>query len=196
MYTANDYSHLLGLDGFSDDALNTHIGLYEGYVKKTNELMEKLEEHMKAKTQATPEFAEMRRRFGWEWNGMRLHEYYFGSLSKEASDAKADSPFMSAIEKHFGSFDAWREDFIATAALRGIGWGILYYDQQKDMLCNDWVNEHDQGHLAGATILLNIDVFEHAFVIDYGMKRADYIDAFMAAVDWSIVEERFITAAK
>jgi Fe-Mn family superoxide dismutase len=91
----------------------------------------------------------------------------------------------------FGSHEAWEKDFRAVGAMRGIGWTVLYYDPQGDKLLNVWINEHDVGHLAGCVPLLVMDVFEHAFMIDYGLKRADYIATFFNAIDWAIVEKRF-----
>ncbi|MDP3981858.1 MAG: Fe-Mn family superoxide dismutase, partial [Chlamydiota bacterium] len=97
------------------------------------------------------------------------------------------------IIQDFGSYDAWLKDFQATGAMRGIGWVILSYDASGDCLYNTWINEHDMGHLGGTTPLLIMDVFEHAFMIDYGLKRADYISSFIKAIDWDEVEKRFST---
>jgi Fe-Mn family superoxide dismutase len=139
----------------------------------------------------TPEYAEVKRRFGWEFNGMRLHELYFGNMSKGAQGLDTASALGKKIEDDFGSVDAWVKDFKATGAMRGIGWVILAYDAEGDRLFNTWINEHDLGHLATATPILIMDVFEHAFMLDYGLKRADYIDAFWNAIDWKTVEARF-----
>jgi len=185
-YEAKNFDRLLGLAGFSDQALKTHFALYQGYVANANTLSEKLRQTVPG----TPEYAELRRRFGWEFNGMRLHEYYFGSLSQNPTPLTA-SLLRTKIEQDFGSFEAWEKDFRATAALRGIGWAILYYDQMADRLSNVWIEQHHAGHLAGCVPLLPLDVFEHAFLIDYGTKRADYIEAFFKAVDWKVVTERF-----
>ena len=188
MYEAKNFEQLIGMQGFSDNLLNTHFGLYQGYVKNTNTFSEKL----KMLELGTPEYAELKRRFGWEFNGMRLHELYFANLSKDSSSFNEGGKLANKINLEFGSFENWKKDFIATGSSRGIGWAILAYDQTGDRLFNIWVNEHDAGHLVGATPLLVMDVFEHAFILDYGMKRADYINAFMTAVDWSAVENRFI----
>lgn len=201
MYEAQNFSHLLGTPGFSDNLLKTHFGLYEGYVKNTNALSARLQELLKEDKTGPGEYAELKRRFGWEYNGMRLHELYFENMAtKSASGASwqanggaempADSKLKNLIEKSFGSMENWKKDFVSTGALRGIGWAVLVYDKKSDQLFNVWINEHDVGHLAGAVPLLVMDVFEHAFMLDYGVKRADYITAFMNAVDWSKVEER------
>lgn len=190
-YQPQDFSRLLGTAGFSDTILNNHFALYGGYVTNVNKLSDNLKTLAESDKTNTPEYAEMKRRFGWEWNGFRLHEYYFGNMIKGGSARPSDSELSKALTEQFGSMDAWEKDFRATGAMRGIGWTILYYDPIEKRLFNQWINEHDLGHLAGSKILLALDVFEHAYMIDYGLKRADYIEAFMKAVDWATVEERF-----
>jgi len=190
MYEAKDFKHLLGTQGFSDNLLNTHFGLYEGYVKNTNTLAERLKTLLDEDKAGPGEYAELKRRFGWEFNGMRLHELYFGNMANGGTQYNDSSEIAKKIETSFGSHDAWAKDFTATGALRGIGWAILAHDKEADKLFNVWINEHDVGHLAGATPLLVMDVFEHAFVLDYGMKRAEYIESFMKAVDWKVVNDR------
>jgi len=184
-YTPKDYTHLLGTPGMSDVLLNNHFTLYQGYVKNTNTLLELLD----TKAIGTPEYAELQRRFGWEWNGMRLHELYFGNM-KNGGTELTSSPLKDAIERIYGSIEKWKENFVGVGSMRGIGWTVLYYDKESQELFNAWVTEHDGGHLAGATPLLVMDVFEHAFMIDYGLKRADYIAAFFTAIDWETVQAR------
>ncbi|MFA6135776.1 MAG: Fe-Mn family superoxide dismutase [Candidatus Paceibacterota bacterium] len=191
MYISKNYDNLLGLEGFSENALKTHFTLYQGYVSNTNKLVEKLQEAREKGEVDTPEYAEIQRRLGWEFNGMRLHEYYFESMSKETKVMDPDSALVKKIENDFGSFENWEKDFRATASMRGIGWAILYYDKIGDRLINFWINEHYVGHPAGCVPLLPLDVFEHAFMLDYGTKRADYIGAFMKVVDWNIIQNRF-----
>jgi Fe-Mn family superoxide dismutase len=193
-YEPKNYDRLLGTEGFSDNALKTHFTLYQGYVNNTNKLVDQLSSYLKEGKTGTPEYAELKRRFGWEFNGMRLHEYYFGAMKKGGSLVNKNSELVGKINEDFGSFDSFEADFKATATSRGIGWGILYFDTQEKRLLNTWVNEHDVGHLAGATPLLNIDVFEHAFMLDYGTKRADYIASFMKVIDWELVQKRFVDA--
>ncbi len=190
-YAAKDYSFLLGMSGFSDTLLKNHFTLYQGYVTNTNKVMDLLGTLLKEGKQATPEFAELKRRFGWEFNGMRLHELYFGNLGGDGDPKKAPT-LMKAISANFGSFENWEADFKATATMRGIGWVILYQDIESGNLCNQWVNEHDVGHLADCNPLLILDVFEHAFMTDYGLKRADYIAAFMKNLKWDAVEQRTV----
>ena len=190
-YQPQDFSRLLGTQGFSDTILNNHFTLYQGYVTNANKLAEMLLKLSSEDKGATPEYAEQKRRFGWEWNGMRLHEYYFGNMTKDKKEKNSDSPLYKGIVEQFGSLENWEKDFKATGTMRGMGWTILYHDSIAKRLLNVWVNEHDVGHLAGSKPLLALDVFEHAYVLDYGLKRADYITAFMNAVDWNVVEKRF-----
>ncbi len=193
-YEAKNFDHLLGTEGFSDTLLNNHFTLYKGYVANTNKVLELLDGLLKEGKTGSPEYAEMSRRFGWEFNGMRLHEHYFGNMKKGGAAPDPASGLAAAIEAEFGSFENWEKDFRGTGALRGIGWTILYYDAQGERLFNVWVNEHDVGHPAGAVPLLVMDVFEHAFISDYGLKRADYIQSFFKAIDWKAVEARFKAA--
>ena len=189
-YSAKNYSHLLGLAGFSDTLLNNHFTLYEGYVKNTNALSDKLKALSEKGELSTPEFAEFKRRFGWEWNGMRMHELYFGNMSKAAT-ILTEGTLKEKLVATYGSLENWEKNFIGTGSMRGIGWVVLAHDAETGKLYNVWVNEHDLGHLVGTTPLLVMDVFEHAFMIDYGLKRADYIAAFMKAINWPVVEQRF-----
>jgi superoxide dismutase, Fe-Mn family len=176
----------LGMEGFSDTLLKNHFTLYQGYVTNTNKLIEILP------TKAgTPEYAELKRRFGWEFNGMRLHELYFGNLKKGGVAIDKSSAIAKKIIEDFGSLENWEKDFRAIGAMRGIGWVVLYYDLSGKKLFNCWVNEHDAGHLSGAVPLLVMDVFEHAYMTDYGLKRADYINAFFKSIDWKEAGTRF-----
>ena len=190
-YEAQNFDHLLGTSGFSDQLLKNHFTLYQGYVTNTNKLLDTMMAMVKDNKANTPEFAELKRRFGWEFNGMRLHEYYFGNMTKSPQSMKKDSALAQHMIKDFGSLEQWENAFKAVGAMRGIGWVILCYDPLGKRLFNVWVNEHDVGHLAGAIPLLIMDVFEHAFMIDYGLKRADYITAFFHAIDWKVVMKRF-----
>ncbi len=195
MFQAQNFDHLLGTPGFSDTLLKNHFTLYEGYVKNTNTLIERLKKLNEDGTTGPGEYAELKRRFGWEWNGVRLHELYFGNMKNGGVAFEKGETIDSIITNSFGSFAAWEKDFRATGAMRGIGWTVLTYDPISKQAFNVWVNEHDVGHLAGTTPLLIMDVFEHAFMIDYGLKRPDYIEAFMKSIDWKVVNERLSTVA-
>ncbi|OGR08374.1 MAG: superoxide dismutase [Desulfobacca sp. RBG_16_58_9] len=188
-YVAKDFAFLLGMPGFSDTLLKNHFTLYQGYVNNTNKVMELLAGMVKAGQEGTPEFAELKRRLGWEFNGMRLHELYFGNLGGDGDMAKAPNLMQKKAEQ-FGDVATCAKDFKATAAMRGIGWVIMYQDIESGLLFNQWINEHDGGHPAGGNPILVLDVFEHAFITDYGLKRADYLEAFFKNVKWDLVEKR------
>ena len=188
-YAAKDYSSLLGMKGFSETLLKNHFTLYQGYVTNTNKTADALAQMLKDGKTAAPEFAELKRRFGWEFNGMRLHELYFENL-KGGNAMDKSGRLAKKLEKDFGGVDAWEKDFRATGAMRGIGWVALYHDAAGDRLYNCWINEHDVAHLAGCTPVLIMDVFEHAYMTDYQLKRAAYIAAFFANVNWKAVESR------
>jgi Fe-Mn family superoxide dismutase len=188
-YEAKDYGKLVGMEGFSDTLLNNHFTLYKGYVTNTNKLMDTLAAMLKDGKVGTPEYAELKRRMGWEFNGMRLHELYFGNLGgKKVLDPAGK--LGKKLAQDFGSYETWLQDFKGTGTMRGIGWTILYQDNANGKLINQWINEHDVGHPAGCIPILVLDVFEHAFMIDYGLKRADYIEAFFKNVDWAAAERR------
>jgi superoxide dismutase, Fe-Mn family len=187
-YTPRDYSALIGLPGFSDTLLKNHFTLYQGYVTNTNKLLDTLDAMVKDGRTGTPEYAELKRRLGWEFNGMRLHEFYFENLGAKPLAAGGKLAQMFAAD--FGGYENWEKDFKATGTMRGIGWAVLYLDPIGRRLFNVWINEHDVSHPAGCTPLLIMDVFEHAFMIDYGLKRADYIAAFFTNINWGAVEAR------
>ncbi len=190
-YSAKDYSHLTGMPGFSETLLKTHFGLYQGYVANTNRLLANLREAALAGRTATPEYAEQKRRLGWEFNGMRLHELYFENLGGDGVLAR-DGALAAQLGEDFGDPDEWAKDFKATGAMRGIGWVVLYQDVNNGRLLNFWINEHDCGHPAGCNPILVMDVFEHAYMLDYAAKRADYIEAFFRNINWELLEGRLL----
>ncbi len=188
-YVSKNYDSLLGMEGFSETLLKNHFTLYQGYVTNTNKVHDLLVELHKAGKTAGPDYAELKRRFGWEFNGMRLHELYFENLGGKGQ-LNQSSKLGKKLAEEFGSYVHWESDFKATGSMRGIGWVILYQDNLTGKLFNQWINEHDVGHLAGCTPILILDVFEHAFMIDYGLKRTDYISAFFKNIKWDIVDAR------
>jgi Fe-Mn family superoxide dismutase len=188
-YQAKDYTGLIGMEGFSQTLLNNHFTLYQGYVTNTNKLSDLLMNMLKEDKAGGPEYSELKRRFGFEFNGMRLHEYYFENLGGKTPPEKSGA-LAKKLADAYGSYDAWEKDFRATGMMRGIGWVILYQDNVTGGLFNQWINEHEVGHLAGCRPILVMDVFEHAFMTDYGLKRADYIAAFFKNINWKVVESR------
>jgi Fe-Mn family superoxide dismutase len=190
-YAAKDYTKLIGMSGFSETLLKNHFTLYQGYVTNTNKGLDVLAQMLKDGKAGTPEYAELKRRLGWEFNGMRLHEYYFENLGGKSPLDKYGA-LGKQMQCDFGSVEEWEKDFRATGAMRGIGWAVLYQDNISQRVFNCWINEHDAGHPAGCAPILIMDVFEHAFMIDYGLKRADYIESFFKNVDWAAAESRLL----
>ena len=188
-YTAKDYSILIGMKGFSETLLKNHFALYQGYVTNTNKIADLLGQMLQEGKTGTPEYAELKRRMGFEFNGMRLHEYYFENLGGKTPLDKTVT-LAKKLADAFGGQENWVKDFKATGSMRGIGWAILYQDVVTGNLFNQWINEHETGHLAGCKPILVMDVFEHAFMTDYGLKRADYIEAFINNVNWEAVKAR------
>jgi len=192
-YIAKDFSNLQGLDGISDTTLKNHFKLYEGYVSNTNQIIEKLA-GMTPEAKPSVEYAELQRRLGFEFGGMRLHEYYFSNLVKGGKALDKESQLAKKIDEQFGSFDNWKKHFIATGAMRGVGWAILYYDTHNNSLHNVWVDEHNVNNLPACLPILVMDVWEHAYLTDYQLDRAGYIEAFMKNVNWEEVSWRFNAA--
>lgn len=193
-YKATDFKHLLDLDQFSNELMNTHLKLYDGYVKNTNKLTDKIQEMARSDEGGTPEFAELHRRFGWEFNGMRLHEYYFGNMTPRETELEDGSDLGDKINTDFGSFNEWKDQFTNVGTMRGIGWACLYHDPVADKLVNTWIDEHDTGQLAGCAPILLMDVFEHAFIRDFGTDRDAYMRAFFESLNWNVVSDRYVAA--
>ena len=193
-YAPKDFSKVRGLAGLSDKQIEEHLKLYEGYVKRTNALTEKLYAMCgegKA-SGADPVYTELTRRMGFEYNGMILHEYYFGNLAPGAqAEPPAGSKLRKAIEASFGKFETWVADFRAIATSPGIGWAVLYEDPANGWLSNHWVTLHSDGNPAGFRPILALDDWEHAYMRDYlATERAKYVDAFFKNVDWQAAEKR------
>jgi len=184
--------NLSGLQGISDQTLTVHFGLYEGYVKNTNLLNEQIAAKVKAgPSGADPGFAELTRRLGFEYNGMVLHEYYFDNMTANANGAPSSGKLHEAIGASFGDFETWKKDFAAVGGMRGVGWAIAYLDPKTNRISNHWITLHEDGNVAGFKPLLVMDVWEHAFLLDYKpAERSKYIEAFFANVDWKVAESR------
>ena len=190
---------LSGLRGISDETLEMHFKLYEGYVEETNNLTEKLKKLSEGNDKHEEErlaFGELTRRLGFEYNGMVLHEHYFGNLRRDGGEPGRGSAFVAAVERRFGSYEAWKTDFINIGKMRGVGWAICYQDPTGNRLSNHWVTLHEVGNIAGFKPILVMDVWEHAFLLDYKpAERAEYIDAFFTNINWKTVEQRLITSS-
>ena len=188
--------NLSNLKGISDETLEMHFKLYEGYVKETNKLNEKIAEFVKGGKVDQEEFAEyseLSRRLGFEYNGMVLHEYYFDNLTSGSGtgDPTGQTGFRKAATESFGSYDIWKAEFVGIGKMRGVGWAICYENPANGRLSNHWITLHETGNVAGFNPVLVMDVWEHAFILDYKpADRPKYIEAFFWNIDWSVVEGR------
>jgi Fe-Mn family superoxide dismutase len=194
-FRARNFDTLKGLRDFSDQLLKNHLALYQGYVKNTNHLAALLLNMVKLGKTGTMEYAEMKRRFGWEFNGMRLHELYFENLTKRPVPLNKQSPLYEKLWQDFGQYATWERGFMGVGGMRGIGWAVLTRDPVTGRLFNIWLDEHDAGFLVGSSPLLVMDGFEHAYLQDFGLNRTAYVQAFVKAVNWPVVEARFEAAA-
>ena len=145
-----------------------------------------------------PAYSELKRRLGFEYNGMVLHEYYFGNLKQGGGgDPDHNSAFFKAAEASFGSYEIWKADFASVGKMRGVGWAICYQDPEQGRLSNHWVTLHEVGNVAGFSPVLVMDVWEHAFLLDYKpAERPKYIEAFFSNIDWQAVEGRLQQAGR
>lgn len=181
------------LKGLSAKQIEVHLKLYAGYVKNVNAIMAKVAEYKQDSEKNAIALAELTRRFPFEFNGMRLHELYFESLG---GDGMINGGSLSdALAAQYGSIDAWLTEFKAVGMMRGIGWTLLAYDAKANTFHDIWVNDHELGHLGDLRIVLAMDVWEHAFLIDYlPAQRPDYINAFFSNLKWDVCEARFASA--
>ncbi len=191
VYTARTFN-LSSLSGISDKTLEMHFKLYEGYVVATNTLNERIAELIQSGEVATPAYSELTRRLGFEYNGMVLHQYYFGNMKRlGVGDPEHGSTFLRSAEASFGSYEVWKSDFVGIGKMRGVGWAICYQDPNTGWLSNHWVTLHETGNVAGFVPVLVMDVWEHAYLLDYKpAERPKYIEAFFQNIDWDVVNGR------
>ena len=200
-YKARNFN-LSGLNGISDKTLEMHFKLYEGYVKETNNLSERIMTFIQdgnVDQDEMPAYSELTRRLGFEYNGMVLHEYYFDNLQSGGGtgDATTTSNFLKAAEATFGSYDIWKADFVGIGKMRGVGWAICYENPANGRLSNHWITLHETGNVAGFNPILVMDVWEHAFLLDFKpAERPKYIEAFFSNINWSTVDSRVNSAAR
>jgi len=185
------------LKGISAKTVEEHLKLYAGYVKNANSILEKIPEYegyAKEDTFAPYVVSELHRRFSFEFDGMRNHEYYFSAFERGPTPLTGEG-LKKAIEKDFGSFDTWLARFKTVAKTRGIGWAMLYYDKTSSKLLNAWIDEQHLGHLTGLSPILALDMWEHSFVADYQPSgKGMYIDDFFENLNWSMIEKNFVSA--
>jgi Fe-Mn family superoxide dismutase len=178
------------LAGLNKDLMEQHYKLYTGYVTNTNKANTELAQMMADGKADAFDFAEIRRRLGFEYNGMRMHEYYFSQMKTGGS--LPDLKLRGSIENVWGTWDNWAADFVRTGMMRGIGWAVLYQDPLNPAgLSNHWIGDHELFQVVGFTPVFVMDVWEHAYVLQFGATgRKGYVDAFMKNIDWSVVGKR------
>lgn len=189
-YAAKDYSALKGLQDISDDQVAVHLTLYNGYVTRSNKLNDTLASMANDGKTGTFEYNELKRRAGWEVNGVLLHEYYFDNLTPKGTDGK-DSKFAEAISRQYGSLDGWKADFMGVAKMPGVGWAVTYFDPARNQFDNYWIDRHDVGHPAGQKAIVVLDLWEHAWSAYLKpTERAKYLDHFFVNVAWNVIDSR------
>mgnify|MGYP001077493906 CR=1 FL=1 len=179
------------LKGISQKQIDEHIKLYQGYVTHVNKIYNELNELGQDKEKNGHLMQELRRRLGFEFNGMRLHELYFGDLEGGAKFLSPDSSLFQVLHDQFGGFEAWQAAFTSIAA-RGSGWMIMNYDPEAKRIHHNWVTNHDEGQLATLPALIALDFWEHAYMVDYVPgDKAKYIEAYLENLNWETVLARF-----
>ena len=183
------------LKGISAKNIEEHLKLYAGYVKHSNLILEKINELALDAEKNAYALGEVQRRFSFEYNGMRNHEVYFNSLSGEAKALPLNGKLSKAITEEWGSVELWLNRFKSIALTRGIGWAMLYYDRKEKRLLSTCVDEQHLGQLQDCTLVLGLDMWEHAFVYDYPTsEKKKYVEAFFENLNWGNVEQNFIGA--
>lgn len=178
--------------GISQKAIEEHLKLYSGYVKHANLILSELNAPHDGSAESIYARNEMRRRFAFEFDGIRNHEYFFEQFEGGSTELAADSSLANKITETWGSFENWKTEFTATALTRGIGWAILYQDTNTNQLLNAWVDEQHIGHLTGLNVIVAFDIWEHAFLFDYvPAQKKDYVEALFNSLNWKVAERRY-----
>ncbi|MEA2701722.1 MAG: superoxide dismutase, Fe-Mn family [Candidatus Parcubacteria bacterium] len=195
-YTARTFD-LPELKGLSKEQITVHLALYEGYVKHTNLIMEKIARLKETDAEGNAYLInELRRRFGFEFDGMRMHEYYFEQFEGGAAATNAEAPLADAAKEKYGDWNGFIAHIKEVTGTRGIGWVVVAYDPKGRTLHTAWVDDHQLGQLSGLPIVLALDLWEHAYMVDYKPKDKNlYVEAFLENLNWSVIENRFLSAA-
>ena len=189
-FTPMDFSHLLGhVKGIDDKLMKIHFELYHGLVDATNGALHDLKKNNKAKDMVA--YSSIKKQFSFFFNGMRLHEIYFDVMDGKQNGRKHDEIEMrNALAKHFGSYEAWKEDFMTTGNIPGVGFVALVYDKDTEKMMNIWINEFQIGELIGCELLLVMDMWEHAFIAEFGLNTKKYKEVFLDNVNWTKVADK------
>ena len=190
-YEAKKFN-LPGLDGISEKSVEEHLGLYAGYVKNFNAISKQVAElAVQDSEKYAHAISELVRRRSFEFGGMRLHEYYFSQFEGGAKPLPSNSALGKILQSTYAPM-AFEQVMKAIGNMRGPGWAILYYDPSAKELLTGFTGEQHQGHFVTLPIILALDVWEHAFLLDYGaLGKGKYIDAFFKNLNWDVIEGRF-----
>lgn len=185
------------LSGISEKTIEEHLKLYKGYVNNTNIIYNKLSELKGDPEKNAFVLGELQRRLGFEFGGMRNHEYYFSSLSGGSKEINKEGELFKKIVLDWGSYEAFLMHFKFVAMTRGVGWSMLYYDKISDKLILSWLDEQHIGHLAGTSLILCLDMWEHSYYLDYiPSEKKKYIESFFANLNWGVIESNYELAIK
>lgn len=195
-YTAKKFN-LPELKGLSQKQIDVHLALYEGYVKHVNLIMDTIKLYEKTDDEGGKYgIAEMRRRFGFEFDGMRMHEYYFEQLEGGSQSAAPEGNLRKVVSEKYGDWDGFIKHIKDVAGTRGIGWVVTYWDPRGNSVQTIFVGDHELGQLSGLPILFALDLWEHAFMVDYvPAEKKTYTEAFLENVNWDVVEKRLAEEA-
>jgi len=184
------------LDGISEKQIAEHLKLYAGYVAHTNTIFSQIGSWIKDDLEKNKYLiGELWRRLGFEFNGMRNHEYYFGALEGGPKEFNPKNQVGKALVEHYGSYDNLLTGLKFVSSTRGSGWVMLYYDKASKEFIGGWVDEHHLGTLSSIPIILALDCWEHAYMVDYlPGERGKYVDAYLKNVNWDTVDKWFVEA--
>ena len=195
-YTARTFNFATLAD-LSKKQLDVHLELYAGYVKHTNLVREKIAGLADDPEANALALAELRRHFAFEFDGMRMHEYYFEQFEGSATPQSEMSALAEAAEEKYGSYEGLETHVREVASTRGVGWAVVYYDPIGKTLHTVFTTSHELGQLAGLPIILALDMWEHAYMVDYApSEKSHYLDAFFKNLNWSVPEGRFLAAQR
>ena len=180
------------LKGLSKKSIEEHLKLYSGYVKNSNLILEHIETLSADSEKNAYEIGELQRRFSFEFDGMRNHEFYFDSFQNGSRPLPEESALREKIAAEWGSFESWLPRFKKIAMTRGIGWAVLFFDSKTKRLLNAWIDEQHLGHLTGLSPVLMLDMWEHSYVYDYQPSgKKNYVEDFFLNLNWEIIEKNF-----
>ncbi len=178
------------MEGISKEQIDMHLGLYNGYVTHINVLRDQIASLDSEKDKFAIE--SVRRRMGFEFNGMRMHEFYFPQFEGGATDEPRETPLGEALSEKYGSWDEFITHFKSVGMSRGSGWTVLSWDKKVNTPHVTWTTDHELGTLADVEVLLAMDMWEHAYMVDYlPAEKGKHVEAFLKNLNWSVITGRF-----